>query len=100
MKKVFIGIDIAKDKIDIHVRPSGESWTASTTPADLSTTAARLAALGPTIIVMEATGGYETRLAASLATSELPVAIIITPVVKYQKVKPIGQLTHKQQITY
>ena len=76
MKKVFIGIDIAKDKIDIHVRPSGESWTASTTPADLSTTAARLAALGPTIIVMEATGGYETRLAASLATSELPVAII------------------------
>ena len=76
MKKVFIGIDIAKDTIDIRVLPSGESWTVDTTPTELPETADRLAALKPTNIVMEATGGYETRLAASLATAGLPVAVV------------------------
>jgi len=76
LKKVFIGIDIAKDTIDISVLPSGESWTVGTTPTELSETVDRLAALKPTNIVMEATGGYETRLAASLATAGLPVAVV------------------------
>ena len=76
MKKVFIGIDIAKDTIDISVLPSGESWTVGTTPTELQETVDRLAALKPTNIVMEATGGYETRLAASLATAGLPVAVV------------------------
>ena len=76
MKKVYIGIDIAKAKIDIHVLPSGESWTVSTTQTELSKTVDRLTVLNPTNIVMEATGGYETRLAASLATSGLPVAVV------------------------
>ena len=76
MKKVFIGIDIAKDKIDISVLPSGESWTVGTTPPELLETVDRLAALKPTNIVMEATGGYEARLAASLVTAGLPVAVV------------------------
>ena len=76
MKKVFIGIDIAKDTIDISVLPSGESWKVGTTPTELPETVDRLAALKPTNIVMEATGGYETRLAASLATAGLPVAVV------------------------
>lgn len=76
MKKVFIGIDIAKDTIDIHVLPSGESWTIGTTQTELTKTVDRLSALKPTNIVMEATGGYESRLAALLATSGLPVAVI------------------------
>ncbi len=76
MKKVFIGIDIAKDTIDISILPSGESWTVGTTPTELLETVDRLAALKPTNIVMEATGGYENRLAASLATAGLPVAVV------------------------
>lgn len=76
MKKVFIGIDIAKDSIDIHVLPSGESWTIGTTQTELTKTVDRLSALKPTNIVMEATGGYESRFAALLATSGLPVAVI------------------------
>ena len=76
MEKVFIGIDIAKNTIDIHVLPSGESWTVGTTPTELAETVDRLAALKPTNIVMEATGGYEIRLAASLAAAKLPVAVV------------------------
>lgn len=76
MKKVYVGIDIAKDTIDICVIPSGERWTVATTPAELSKTVDRLLAVKPTIIVMEATGGYETRVAASLAVAKLPVAVV------------------------
>jgi len=76
VKKVFIGIDIAKDKIDISVLPSGESWTVDTGSTELSETVKRLAALKPTCIVLEATGGLETRLAASLATAGLPVFVV------------------------
>ena len=76
MQQIFIGIDIAKDTIDISVLPSGDNWRVGTTPAELSETVDRLVALKPTNIVMEATGGYETRLAALLATSGLPVAVV------------------------
>jgi len=76
VKKVFIGIDIAKDTIDISVLPSSESWTGGTASTELSETLDRLTALKPTSIVLEATGGYETRLAASLATAGLPVAVV------------------------
>ena len=76
MQKIFIGIDIAKDTIDINVLPSGDNWSVGTTPAELSETVDRLVALKPTNIVMEATGGYETRLAALLVTTGLPVAVV------------------------
>jgi len=76
VQQIFIGIDIAKDTIDISVLPSGANWRVGTTPAELSETVDRLVALKPTNIVMEATGGYETRLAALLATSGLPVAVV------------------------
>ena len=76
MQKIFIGIDIAKDTINISVLPSGDNWRVGTTPAELSETVDRLVALKPTNIVMEATGGYETRLAALLATTGLPVAVV------------------------
>lgn len=76
MQKIFIGIDIAKDTIDISVLPSGDNWSVGTTPAELSETVDRLVALKPTNIVMEATGGYETRLAALLITTGLPVAVV------------------------
>lgn len=76
MKKVCIGIDIAKDTFDICVIPSGEHWTVASTPAELLKTVDRLRALKPTIIVMEATGGYEALVAASLAAAKLPVAVV------------------------
>jgi len=76
VQKIFIGIDIAKDTIDISVLPSGDNWSVGTTPAELSETVDRLVALKPTNIVMEATGGYETRLAALLITTGLPVAVV------------------------
>ena len=55
MTAVVIGIDIAKDTVDVAVRPAGTTWRAATTPIELSRLAERLVALSPTLIVLEAT---------------------------------------------
>lgn len=76
MNTVFIGIDIAKDSLDIHCNPDGEHWTSAHTPSSIDKTVDRLIALKPTCIVIEATGGLEMQLAAALTTACLPVAIV------------------------
>jgi len=72
----FIGIDIAKDSLDIHVKPTDDHWTCTNDAAGISDTVERLAALNPICIVLEATGGLESLLAASLSAVTLPVAIV------------------------
>lgn len=76
MNTVFVGIDIAKDSMDIHVKPSDERWTSTNNLQGIDDTVARLATLEPTCIVIEATGGLETSLSAELAAAGLPVAIV------------------------
>jgi len=77
---VWVGIDVAKASVAIAVRPSGgppvEQWTSETTEAALPVLAARLQALAPTLIVLEATGGYEAPVLAALLLVGLPVAVI------------------------
>jgi transposase len=75
-ERVAVGIDISKDEIVIAVAPSGEQWTSPTTPEALERTMARIAALQPTVVVMEATGGYEAPVAAAGAAAQLPIAIV------------------------
>ena len=72
----FIGIDIGKDRLSLHVLPQQQAFTSATKPDDLTALAGRLMALQPTLIVMEATGGYESLLAATLAEAGLPIAIV------------------------
>lgn len=73
---VFVGLDVSKDAIDVGVYPSGEAWRGGTTEADLAALVAQLAARAPTLIVLEATGGYEAGLVAALVTAGLPVAVV------------------------
>ena len=73
---VVIGIDVSKRELSIAVYPGDEQWTSGTDGAAIEATVVRLRALQPTIIVMEATGGYEGPVAAACAASDLPVAII------------------------
>lgn len=72
---LFIGIDVAKDRLDVCARP-GPSWQAAHDPAGIAALAGRLVALAPALIVLEATGGLEIPLAAALATAGLPVAVV------------------------
>lgn len=72
----FVGIDVAKKHLDIHVRPSGASFTLSRDAAGLDELIARLLPLQPALIVLEATGGYENVVLASLAGAGLPVLAV------------------------
>src|SRR5689334_6685357 len=72
----FVGVDVAKDRLDVHARPSGESLTVDHDEEGVAALVERLAALAPTLVVLEATGGMEVRLAAALAAAGLPVAAV------------------------
>ena len=87
----FVGIDVSKDKLDVHIRPIDQSETISYTEGGLSQLVAWMKQVQPQVIVIEATGGYERRLVAILLTNELPVAVINPERVRHFA-KATGQL--------
>jgi transposase len=72
----FVGMDIAKESIDILVRPSGEFLSLLNTEDGIAEICQRMRAISPALIVMEATGGYERPLAAALHHAGLPVRVV------------------------
>ena len=72
----FVGIDVSKSWVDVHVRPDGASFRCNTDGEGLAELVRRLHPLSPRLIVMEASGGYESIVAVSLAEAGLPVAIV------------------------
>src|SRR3954449_2801103 len=62
----FVGIDVSKRRLDIHLRPSGEGFTVDHGEEEVAALVARLVALAPALVVLEATGGLEVGLAAAL----------------------------------
>lgn len=72
----IVGIDVSKDKLDIAVRPSGEIFSTSRDAAGLDALIARLVPLAPVVVAVEATGGFETIVVASLAAAGLPVVVV------------------------
>jgi transposase len=72
----FVGIDVSKHRLDVHARPSGESFATDYDDEGVAGLVERLAALAPALGVLEATGGLEVRLAAALAAAGLPVAVV------------------------
>jgi transposase len=76
MDHLFVGIDVAKDRLDVHLRPAGETFSVSHDEGGLAALIDRLRAAPPTLIALEATGGYEATVAAILASAGLPVAVV------------------------
>jgi transposase len=74
--ETFVGIEVSKDRLDLHLRPSGESFAVARKGEALAGLVERLRALAPALIVMEATGGYETIVAGALAAAGLPLAVV------------------------
>ena len=73
---LFIGIDVSKDRLDVCVRPSGETFVVTRDDEGLERLVERLRALAPVLVALEATGGYETVVASALAAAQLPLAVI------------------------
>jgi len=76
MDAIFVGIDVSKDRLDVHVHPSTEAFAVSRDGKGLEQLIDRLRTLSPTLIAVEATGGFETIVAASLAGAALPLVVV------------------------
>lgn len=76
MEQVFVGIDVAKDRLDVHVRPSQDAFAVGRDDEGLTQLIDRLRVLAPALIALEATGGYETVVAAALGAAALPLVVI------------------------
>lgn len=76
MGSVIVGIDVSKDRLDIALRPSGEAFTVTRNAAGLEELVLRLRAVAPHLVALEATGGFEGVVAASLAAAKPPLAVV------------------------
>ena len=76
MNSVFVGIDVSKDHLDVHVLPSNETRRLLNQSSALRELVKWLTDLEPESIIVEATGGYEQLLVGVLLSHQLPVSVI------------------------
>jgi transposase len=74
--RMFVGIDVSKDRLDVHIRPSGESFSVPRDGTGIADLVERLRAVDAVLVVLEATGGFEVMVAAGLAGAGLPLAVV------------------------
>jgi transposase len=97
MMESFVGIDVAKDKLDIHVRPEGQAFAVARDGKGLAELVARMLLAPPTLIVLEATGGFERTVAAALAAAKLPI-VVVNPRQVRDFARAIGRLAKTDAI--
>ena len=78
MDAPVVGIDVARDCLDIHVHPSGANFTVDRTAEGVAQLCESLRPLKPKLVALEATGGLEAMVARGLTASGLP-AVIVNP---------------------
>ncbi len=71
-----VGIDVSKDRLDVHVLASGESFVVANDHDGLDGLCARLLKDGADIVALEATGGYEMLCVAALSGAGLVVVVV------------------------
>jgi transposase len=74
--EVFVGIDVSKAWLDVHVLPCGEAFAVGQDAESLAGLGERLKALSPRTVALEATGGFEVVAAGVLAGAGLPVVVV------------------------
>ena len=76
MESVFVGIDVAKDSLDLQTYPATRIETFANSAAGIASLLEHLRRQKVALIVVEATGGYERAVVAELAAAALPVVVI------------------------
>jgi transposase len=72
----YIGIDVSKDRLDVHVLPQDEAFVVERNGKGLAELVERLRPFAPSLVAIEATGGFETTAAAAVAGAGLPLAVV------------------------
>jgi transposase len=93
----FAGIDVCKSTLDVRIEPAGETLQVSNDDEGIKALCSWLSQFDPTLIVMEATGGLETRAASELAARGLCLAVVNPRQVR-DFAKASGQLAKTDRI--
>jgi transposase len=72
----FIGIDVSKDHLDVHARPTGDTLRVNNDSDGIARLVAWVRDRPATRVVLEATGGLELPALAALAAAGQPVVAI------------------------
>ena len=94
---MFVGIDVAKAELVVSILPALARFTVANDERGVRTLVERLRAVAPTLIVLEATGGYELLAVAALAAAALPV-VVVNPRQVRDFAKATGQLAKTDRI--
>jgi transposase len=73
--ETWIGIDVAKTHLDLALA-GGKHWRVPNDEAGITALVDAVRDLHPTLVVLEATGGYERAVTAALAAAPIPVAVV------------------------
>ena len=95
--EIFVGIDIAKDTLDMGFQPSGQTVRLPHDAQGITEATKRLGEGALCLVVLEATGGLETPLAAALVAAGVPVAVVNPRQVR-DYAKATGQLAKTDRI--
>ena len=90
-KEIFVGIDVGKTWLDIAIWGSEEMWQVSNDASGIDKLVDRLVECAPTLVVVEATGGYEQLVAQELILRGFSVAVV-NPTRVRALAKAIGKL--------
>jgi transposase len=76
MDTIVVGIDVSKNRLDVAVRPGERMLRFGRDAAGIESLVGELVRLGVQLVAVEATGGFETVVVASLAAASLPVVVV------------------------
>ena len=94
---MFVGIDVAKAELVVSLLPAAERFAVDNDERGVRTLVERLRSVAPTLIVLEATGGYELLAVAALAAAALPI-VVVNPRQVRDFAKATGQLAKTDRI--
>lgn len=87
---IYVGIDVSKDRLDLAVHGKDKVSSFMNEEEGIVQTVKRIKELSPVLVVLEATGGIELPLVASLGAAEVPVAVV-----NPRQVRDFGKATGK-----
>lgn len=92
----YVGIDVSSTALDGAVH-GGAAWQEANTAAGIAATVARVVTLGPTLVVLEATGAYHASVTAALGAAGVPVAVVNPRQVR-RFAESVGQLAKTDRL--
>jgi transposase len=76
MANQYVGIDVAKAMLDVALGSDGELVQVENSEAGIARLLEQLGEVAPTLVVLEATGGYESVVAGAIVGRGIPVAVV------------------------